>query len=422
VREGCEGYVQQGIGLPIPAYAFHAVKLVLFVFGWMFFCSFTPGLGSPRHVGAWWFHDIAFQKAFLWACLVEVLGCGCMSGPLGFHLWPPFTAPLHFLRPGTIKLAPFPQLPLFGGTTRTWLDVTLYAGFVAALLRALVAAEVGPAQLVPIVVLLPLCGLGDKTVVLAARVEHHFAMIVCFLLAGDWIAGCKAVQLAIWFWAGVSKLTVAFGYVIPVMTVNNPLVRSASLRRRMFVSYPDDLRPSRLGKTMGLLARLPGCAPRVAVLQDLDDDVRDAQFDAAVVGLAHEVERLRRGVTVLTGRRRIAEPVHDLGAAAFQDGRAFRAHAEAKELPPAALLVEAALGLHHRLGGHELQNGALGELPARLAAFEDADRLAELARLGMEDAGAPYLRPFQQTLEVTLGGFEGLAPARERGHGQRQDE
>ncbi len=60
-----------------------------------------------------------------------------MSGPLGFHIWPPFTAFLHFLRPGTIKLAPFPNLPLFGGTTRTWLDVALYAAFVASLLRAL---------------------------------------------------------------------------------------------------------------------------------------------------------------------------------------------------------------------------------------------------------------------------------------------
>jgi hypothetical protein len=99
-------------------------------------------------------------------------------------------------------------------------------------------------------VLLPLCALADKTIALAARVEHHFAMIVCFLLGGNWIAGCKAVQLAIWFWAGVSKLTVAFGYVIPVMTVNNPLVRSAAVRRRMFVAYPGDLRPSRLGRAM----------------------------------------------------------------------------------------------------------------------------------------------------------------------------
>jgi hypothetical protein len=75
-------------------------------------------------------------------------------------------------------------------------------------------------------------------------------MIVCFILAGNFIAACKAVQLAIWFWAGVSKLTVAFGYVVPIMTVNNPLLRSPSLRRRMFVSYPDDLTPSGLGKLM----------------------------------------------------------------------------------------------------------------------------------------------------------------------------
>jgi hypothetical protein len=250
VRAGCEDYVLKGIGLPMAAYLFHAVKLCLFFLGWMFFCSFTPGLGSPTTIGSWWLEGIAFQKAVLWACLVEVLGCGCMSGPLGFHIWPPFTAFLHFLRPGTIKLAPFPLLPLFGGKTRTWLDVTLYAAFVACLLRALVAAEIGAAQLLPVVVLLALCGLGDKTILLAARVEHHFAMIVCFLLAGNWIAGCKAVQLAIWFWAGVSKLTVAFGYVIPVMTANNPLLRSPSLRRSMFVSYPDNLTPSRLGKMM----------------------------------------------------------------------------------------------------------------------------------------------------------------------------
>ena len=250
VRSGCEDYVLRGIGLPMAAYLFHAVKLALFALGWMYFCSFTPGLGSPRQLTAWWFEPIAFQKAFIWGCLVEVFGFGCMSGPLGFHIWPPFTAFLHFLRPGTIKLAPFPDLPWFGGTTRTWLDVTLYAAFVGSLLRALMAPEIGTAQLLPIVLLLPLCGLGDKTILLAARVEHHFAMIVCFLLAANWLPGAKAVQLGIWFWAGVSKCTAAFGYVVPIMTVNNPLLRSPDLRRRMFVSYPDDLTPSRLGKAM----------------------------------------------------------------------------------------------------------------------------------------------------------------------------
>src|SRR5262249_5778956 len=61
---------------------------------------------------------------------------------------------------------------------------------------------------------------------------------------------CKWVQLAIWFWAGISKLTVAFAYVVPIMTANNPLLKSAALRRRLFVSYPDDLRPSPLAKAM----------------------------------------------------------------------------------------------------------------------------------------------------------------------------
>ena len=250
VREGCEGYVLQGIGLPWPAYIFHALKLTLLVLAWMFFCSFTPGLGAPWRFGTWWDEPIAFQKAFIFACMVEVLGLGCMSGPLGFHIWPPFTAFLHFLRPGTTKVAPFPSLPLFGGATRSWFDVALYAAFIFSLIRALIAPAIGTAELLPIVVLLPLCGLADKTIILAARVEHHFAMIVCFLLAENWIAGCKAVQLSIWFWAGVSKLTVAFGYVIPVMTVNNPLVQSAAVRRRMFVSYPDDFAPSRLGRSL----------------------------------------------------------------------------------------------------------------------------------------------------------------------------
>lgn len=249
VRAGCEDYVLKGIGLPMAAYIFHAIKLALFVLGWMFFVSRSPGLGFWQ-VGSWWNEGIAFQKAFIWGCTIEALGFGCMSGPLGFRIWPPFTAFLHFLWPGTVKLAPFPNLPLFGGLTRSWFDVALYAGFILALLNALLAAEIGTAQLLPIVVLLPLCGLSDKTILLAARFEHHFAMIVCFLLAANWLPGAKAVQLAIWFWAGVSKLTAAFSYVVPIMTVNNPLLRSPSLRRRMFVAYPDDLTPSRLGKLM----------------------------------------------------------------------------------------------------------------------------------------------------------------------------
>ena len=249
-RIGTNLYMRDGMHFPLAAYLFHAIKLALLVLGWMLFCRFTPGLGTFRDFTTWIFDDVAFQKAYLWASLFEVMGLGCMSGPLGVRIWPPFTAFLHFLRPGTIKIAPFPNLPLFGGRTRTWLDVALYAGLLASLLRALVQPAITTADLLPIVVLLPLCGLGDKTVILAARVEHHFAMIVCFTFAGSWIAACKWVQLAVWFWAGVSKLTVAFGYVVPLMMANNPLLRSAWLRRRLFVGYPDDLAPSGLAKAI----------------------------------------------------------------------------------------------------------------------------------------------------------------------------
>ena len=250
VRMGTRAYVLGGMGIPLSAYLFHAVKLALLVGMWMFFCSFTPGLGHPTTLGTWMFEDIAFQKAVLWSSLFEVMGFGCMSGPLGLRIWPPFTAFLHFLRPGTTKLAPFPKLPLFGGIQRTWLDVALYAALLLAFLRALLQPEISATHLVPIVVLLPLCGLGDKTILLAARVEHHFAMIVCFTFAENWIAGAKWVQLAIWFWAGVSKCTVAFGYVVPIMTANNPLLKSAKLRKLLFKSFPEDLTPSLLARTM----------------------------------------------------------------------------------------------------------------------------------------------------------------------------
>jgi hypothetical protein len=250
VRVASEAYVLGGMGYPLAAYLFHAVKLVALVGGWMWWCSFTPGLGSPWHPGTWIFAPVVFEKAFLWGVLFEAMGFGCMSGPLGLKIWPPFTAFLHYLRPGTTKLASFPKAPLVGGATRTCLDVALYAAFLASLVRALVQPEIGTTHLAPIVVLLALCAIGDRVLPLTARVEHHGAMVVCFLLAGNWIAACKWVQLAIWFWAGVSKLTVAFSYVVPIMTVNNPMLKSARLRRRLFVSFPDDLRPSTLAKAM----------------------------------------------------------------------------------------------------------------------------------------------------------------------------
>jgi hypothetical protein len=100
------------------------------------------------------------------------------------------------------------------------------------------------------VILFGMAGLGDATIWLAGRVEHHFAMIVCFTFAGNWIAAVKWVQLAIWFWAGVSKLTRAFPYVVSIMAANNSLLKSAAIRRGMFVNPPVEMGPSRLARAM----------------------------------------------------------------------------------------------------------------------------------------------------------------------------
>jgi hypothetical protein len=157
---------------------------------------------------------------------------------------------LYFLRPGTTKLALFPGLPVVGGIRRGWLDVALYVALMAVLVRALVAPAIEAGPLVAIAILVPLLGVMDRTIFLALRAEHYWTTTLCFLVAGDWIAGAKAVQLALWFWAGFSKLNHHFPAVVCVMTSNSPCTRFAWLRRLMYARYPDDLRPSRLAVAM----------------------------------------------------------------------------------------------------------------------------------------------------------------------------
>ncbi len=239
----CQAWALDGYGTPLAVYGAYAVKVGCYIAGWIFFCSFTPGLGRLANFGQWWLEPVAFQKAILWSMLFEGLGLGCGSGPLTGRYFPPVGGFLYFLRPGTTKLPLFPSLPLLGGTRRTWLDVALYLALLVALTRALVAAEPGYWWLVPIAVLVPALAIVDRTIFLALRAEHYWTTTLCFLLAGNWIAGAKAVQLALWFWAGVSKLNHHFPAVVCVMTSNSPLARFAWLRKRMYRDFPHDLRP-----------------------------------------------------------------------------------------------------------------------------------------------------------------------------------
>jgi hypothetical protein len=249
-RMVCEAWAVQGYGTPPLIYAVHVVKIALYVGAWLVFCGFSPGLGGVTSIGQWWLSPIAFEKAILWSMMFEGLGLGCGFGPLTGRYFPPIGGVLYFVRPGTTKLAAFPRLPVLGGTRRTWLDVGLYVALLALVLRALIAPAPGASELVPIAIIVPVLGLADRTIFLALRAEHYWTTIVCLAAGGPWIAGAKAVQLALWFWAGFSKLNHHFPTVVCVMVSNSPVLRLPWLRRRMYRRFPDDLRPSRLAVAM----------------------------------------------------------------------------------------------------------------------------------------------------------------------------
>ncbi|MBW2377109.1 MAG: DUF3556 domain-containing protein, partial [Deltaproteobacteria bacterium] len=226
------------------------LKIVFYVWVWSSFCSFTPGLGELGSFGSWYYEPIAFQKAVLWSMAFEGLGLGCGSGPLTGRYNPPLGGALYFCRPGTTKVPFFAGIPIFGGSKRTVLDVVLYVAHILFLFRALIAPELSIDLFIPTLVLLPLLGLTDKTIFLASRAEHYYTALVCFMFAGDWLAGSKLVWVAIWLWAATSKVNHHFPSVVAVMQSNSPLTRIGSIRKLFYRSYPDDLRPSRLTHVM----------------------------------------------------------------------------------------------------------------------------------------------------------------------------
>lgn len=257
VRAMCESWAVQGFGAPLVAYAFYAFKLVVYVCVWILFVGRAPGVAGFADLGDWWFLPIAFQKAIVWTLLFEVLGLGCGSGPLTGRYVPPVVACTHFARPGTIRLPAFPRrVPFTAGDRRTALDAGLYLALVALCLRALLSTSplLDRGEVVPILAVLAVLGLRDKTVFLAARAEHYAATLVVFAVAGDdvtvLLAGSMVVQLAIWWGAATSKLNHHFPNVVTIMVSNSPFLRWVPLRRAMYRAHPDDLRPSGLAAAL----------------------------------------------------------------------------------------------------------------------------------------------------------------------------
>ncbi len=242
-RQACAAWALEGYGSPPSVYLVYALKVVGYIAGWIAFCGFTPGLGSWTSID-WWLHPVAFQKAIAWSMLFEVLGLGCGSGPLTGRYLPPLGGFLYFLRPGTTKLPFFPGVPLIGTIRRTVLDAGLYLALIIFSVLALIHPQPGYAQWLPLFILVPLLGLLDKTIFLAARAEHYWVTITVFAFAQNWIAGAMVVQLALWFYAGLSKLNHHFPTVVCVMASNGPFTPWQWFRKKMYRDYPNDLNPS----------------------------------------------------------------------------------------------------------------------------------------------------------------------------------
>jgi hypothetical protein len=262
IRPMARHWAEVGFGTPVVLHLFYAVKIGLYILGGWLVALATTGIDGFTGVAQWWSEPIVFEKVVLYTMLFEVIGLGCGFGPLNNRFFPPLGSILYWLRPGTIRLPPWPgRIPLTNGTSRTSIDVALYGALLATTVWALVSDGTGgvpgvlPVGQVAVVLgLLAILGLRDKVIFLAARGEIYGTLAVTFLFTAastvDMIVAAKIVFVIIWMGAATSKLNKHFPFVISTMMSNNPLVRPRSLKRRFFEHFPDDLRPGRLSRIL----------------------------------------------------------------------------------------------------------------------------------------------------------------------------
>jgi hypothetical protein len=247
-------WAEVGFGTPVVLHLFYVAKILSYVFAiWLI------------SVGHSYSDPIVFQKVVLFTMLFEVVGLGCGFGPLNNRFFPPMGSVLYWLRPGTIRLPPWPgRVPLTNGDTRTATDVVLYAALLVALLVA-IFSNVSAWNVWAVVGLLAVVGLRDKVIFLAARGEVYGSFTVAMLFTGaDMIIAAKLVCVAIWLGAATSKLNKHFPFVISTMMSNNPVLRPKWLKRRFFEHFPDDLRPGRPSRVIAHTATaVEGLVPLV---------------------------------------------------------------------------------------------------------------------------------------------------------------
>jgi transmembrane protein DUF3556 len=258
-------WAEVGFGTPVALHLFYVVKIGLYILGAWLLALTTTDIDGFTNVAHWYAEPIVFEKVVLYTMLFEVVGLGCGFGPLNNRFFPPLGSILYWLRPGTIRLPPWPaRIPLTKGDERTPVDALLYGALLVLLGIAIFSDGTGPLpalgttvgvlpswQIWAILGVLAVVGLRDKVIFLAARGEVYASFTVAFLFAGygvDMILGAKLVCLVIWMGAATSKLNKHFPFVISTMMSNNPVFRPRFIKRKFFEHFPDDLRPGRLSR------------------------------------------------------------------------------------------------------------------------------------------------------------------------------
>jgi Transmembrane protein of unknown function (DUF3556) len=253
-------WAEVGFGTPVLLHLFYVVKIGLYILAAWLLALTTTGIDGFLNVAHWYAEPIVFEKVVLYTMLFEVIGLGCGFGPLNNRFFPPLGSILYWLRPGTIRLPPWPnRIPLTKGDERTAVDALLYAALLVLLFIAIFSDGTGPVpalgtavgvlpawQIWAVLGVLAVLGVRDKVIFLAARGEVYASFTVAFLFAGygvDMILGAKLVCLVIWLGAATSKLNKHFPFVISTMMSNNPVFRPRFIKRKFFEHFPDDLRP-----------------------------------------------------------------------------------------------------------------------------------------------------------------------------------
>jgi Transmembrane protein of unknown function (DUF3556) len=256
IKPLAQDWALNGFGTPVAVYFLYILKILVYAGGGALLIFATSGWPA-------WTDPIVFQKAVIWTMLWEMLGLGAGSLPLTLRFKPMIGGVLYWLRPGTTRLPPWPErVPGTRGTTRTWLDIALYAGLLAAALYLLFSpggnatapwadgtiSRLDPAAVGVLLAFLAALGLRDKVPFLAARAEIYGTLSLIFLFPlSNLVIAVQLVFFCIWWGAASSKLNRHFPFVVTVMISNTPWNKSRAAKRRLYTDHPENLLPSRVG-------------------------------------------------------------------------------------------------------------------------------------------------------------------------------